>query len=367
MKYNMISSDRLNAVKIMILSVILLSGIVGCRGRLDTSSSPVDLYVNAITLHQMERNEEAIEKLDAAIEKKEDFSLAHSLKGDIYQQMQQYRQSAAAYEEAAKLNSWSFHDFFNLGRVYQAMMKFTAAVSAYARACELEPNNLQAHINTADCLRQLQQYDSALVYGRRAEQIDPNMPQLQEILGNIYDKNQHYKQAISAYKRALELDSGNTELMTSLAVSYLKLDRAEDSKELLTSAVTLDPDNGRAFRHLGYCYLKLYESLAADYRLACQQGSADSEHLESLKRDRKQLMEMALENYKRAVDIDEADWDAQRGLGVAHVIAGKTDDGTVGQINRDKAIFHWRRSLQINPDQPRAEALRDLIAKYRRN
>lgn len=353
-------------IKITILSIVSLFCIGGCGGGLGKSGSPIELYVDAITMQETNKPAEAIEKLDKAIEKQEDFSLAYSLKGDIYQQMGKYGQSAQAYEKATELNAWSFHDFFNLGKVYQMMQKFAEAVRAYARACELEPEHLRAHINTAKCYEELGQYDQALVYGKRAEQINPDVPELHELLGDIYEKKSENEQAVAAYKRALELDSDNAEIMTSLGVSYLRTEKTEPAKELLESAVKIDSSNNRAFRYLGYCYLKFYEDAAANYREALQQGSEDAAYLESLKRESKQMMAMALENYRIAVNIDPDDWDAHRGLGVAYIIEGKTDDGTVEQINKEKAIDHWRTSLQINPDQPRADRLRDLIAKYRK-
>ncbi len=349
----------------MLGACVLLCLVVGCHGRLGKGNSPVDLYVDAVMLHEAGYPNEAIEKLDAAIKKEEDFSQAHSLKGDIYQQMQQYEESVEAYQKATELNAWSFHDFFNLGRVYQVMKKFAQAVRAYVRACELQPEHLQAHINTAKCYNQLQQYDNALLYAQRAEQIEPNVTELQQILGDAYEGKEDYEQAISSYKRALELDADNPQVMTALAVAYLRTNRNEPARQLLTSAVELDPQNGRAYRHLAFCYLRLYEENASRYRQLVQQGTTDKTLLEGMFGRGDEMVAKAIDNYTRAIEMDPDDWDAHRGLGVAYIIDGKQPDGTVDEFLRDMAIEHWRRSLQINPDQPRADRLRNLIAKYR--
>jgi len=357
----------MTVIKITTLSVILIFLFSGCGGGFGRGGDPIDFYVNAITMQEMGKPEEAIENLDMAIEKQEDFSLAYSLKGDIYQQMDEFGKSAEAYQKATELNSWSFHDFFNLGKVYQIMEKIAEAVKAYVRACDLEPDHLQAHINTAKCYSELGQYEQALIYGKQAQQINPDMPELHEILGDIYQKKDDQEKAISAYKRALELNSNNPQIMTSLGISYLKSDRTEPARELLESAAKIDPKNSKVLRSLGYCYLKFYEEAGAKYRQALQQGSEDKAYLDKLKRQSKQMLAMALENYRMAVNADPDDWDAHRGLGVAYIIEGKTDDGSVEEINKQKSITHWRTSLQINPDQPRADRLRDLIAKYRKN
>jgi tetratricopeptide (TPR) repeat protein len=358
--------NKMTVISIVMLSVISMFLFCGCGG-LGKSGDPIEFYVNAITMREMGRHEQAIQDLDKAIDKQEDFSLAYSLKGDIYQEMGRFNESAQAYKTASQLNPWSFHDLFNLGKVYHVMKQFAQAVKAYTRACDLEPEHFQVHMNTAKCYMELKQYEQALVYGRQAGQINPDVPELHEIIGDIYQKKDDQEKAISAYKRALELDSDNPQIKTSLGISYLKADRTEPAKELLDAAVKLDPQNSRALRYLGYCYLKFYEQASAQYRQALQQEEKDQVRIDQLQLESRHLMGLALENYRMAVNANPDDWDAHRGLGVAYIIEGKTDDGSVEEINKQKAITHWRVSLQVNPDQPRADKLRDLIAKYRRD
>lgn len=354
------------ALRLPVLALcVLLCFTVGCHSRLGKGGSPVDLYVDAVTLDEAGYPNEAIDKLDTAIKKEQDFSQAYSLKGDIYQRTQQYEKSAEAYQKATELNAWSFHDFFNLGTVYQLMQKFIEAVRAYARACELQPDHLQAHISTAKCYNELQQYDQALLYAQHAEQIDPNVSELQKILGDAYEGKEDYEQAINSYKRSLELDANDPHVMTALAVAYLRTNRDQPAKQLLTSVLELDPENGLAYRYLGYCYLRLYEKAASEYRELVEQGTKDQSLLEGMTRRSGDMVAKAIDCYSRAVEMDQNDWDAHRGLGVAYIIDAKNPDGTVDELLKNKAIEHWRRSLQINPDQPRADRLRNLIAKYR--
>lgn len=346
-------------------SPAILLFICGCHGRTGRGNSVVDLYIDAVMLSEMQENEQAVAKLDKAVEKNENFSLAYSLRADVYQQMGQYEKSAESYQKAAQLNAWSFHDFFSLGKVRQVMKQFARAVQAYVRACELQPDHLQAHINTAKCFNEIQQYDNALLYGRRAEQLNPDVVELQEALGDIYESKKDHAQAISSYKRALELENNNPRVMTSLAVAYLRAEQTDPAKELLESAIELDSQNGKAYRHLAYCYLRLYEAKAQAHQEAAGADGAEQSYLDSLYRSGAEMVALAIDNYTRAIDIDAQDWDAHRGLGVAYIIKGKTSEGRVDQALKDKAIMHWRTSLQTNPDQPRGDRLRKLIAKYR--
>lgn len=340
-------------------------GLSGCLGESGSGKSIIDLYVEAVILKELDQNDEAISKLDEAVRRDETFSLAYSLQGDLYQQKGEYEKSAEFYEKAALLNPWSFYDFFNLGRVYEAMKRFTDAVKAYVRACEIDPNHLQAHINTARCFKEIEDYEQALIYGRRAEQLNPDVVEIQEILGSIYESKGDHAQAIRSFKRALELDSGNPRMMTSLAVAYLRAEQPQFARELLENVVKIDPENANAYRHLGYCYLRLYEQSAQLHSDAVAAGNTDQAYLDSLTNTAKNMIEASINNYLKAISIDQSDWDAHRGLGVAYMISGKTADDDIEPKLKEKALFHWRTSLQLNPDQPRAERLRRLIAQYR--
>jgi len=318
----------------MFLIVVAIVITVLCLGGCALPGNEVDLYVDAAVLNEQGENQKAVEKLNTAVQVNKRFSPAYSLLGVIYQQMNDYQKSVASYEEATKLNPWSFQDFFGLGRVYQVMKQFAKAVKAYARACELKPDHLEAHIGAAKCYYEIEDYNNALLYGQRAEQINPDAGELRKLLGDIYQSQKDYSQAINSYKRALEVDSNNPEIMTSLAVAYLRnnVNYNEPARELLTSAIQIQPDNGPAHQYLGYCYLLLKD------------------------------VDKSIASYERAVEINGEDWEAHRGLGVAYAMKATADGGD--PTLKTKAVEHWRRALEIKPDQPRREKLLKLIETY---
>ena len=331
---------------------------VGCAA--EQQQQVVDLYVDAVMLAELDENEKAVEKLNSAVQLNERFSLAYSLLGEIYQEISDYERSAASFEAAARLNRWSFKDYFNLGRVYQIMRKFVQAVKAYSRACELKPNHLDAHINAAKCYYEIKDYNSALIYNERAEEIDPDVGEVQEVFGNIYESQKDYDLAIASYKRALEIDSNNPGVMTSLAVAYLKTNRNEPAKELLTSVIQIQPDNNTAYQYLGYCYLLLREQAIESHKRSLEIGSETSGIETSLAG----YLDKSIESYNRAIEINDRDWEAHRGLGVAYIKKGKNEDGTMDETLKAKAVEQWRLSLDIRPEQPSREVLLKLIRTY---
>lgn len=339
------------------MGIVLSAILAGCSSQ----QKVVDLYVDAVMLKELDQNQMAIAKLDAAVKLNKKFSLAYSLKADIYQQMKDYEQSAAAYEKAVELNPWSFNDFFNLGTVYKAMKKSAEAAKVYSKACKLKPNHIEANIAAAESYYELKDYDNALIYGRRAEQLDPNVPQIRKMLGDIYAAQKDFEQAIRSYQQALEINSRDTSIMTSLAVCYLKTSRDEPAEKLLNSVVRIAPDNGTAYQYLGYCCLRLYEKAAEAYKKQKQSGGAGAASAETIASDVNAFLDRAVANYDNAVEINHKDWEAYRGLGVAYMLKAIRDGN---ETMKGKAIAQWRQSLDIEPSQPRCEKLRALIEKY---
>jgi len=313
-------------IQIFLISITPLI-ITGCT----PTQEAVELYVEAVRLAEADEKVKAIEKLETSLELYEHFSLAHSMLGEIYYDMKDYRRSVRYYKKATDLNPWSFRDYFNLGGVYYVMKEHRKAANAYVNACEIKPEHFQAHINAAKSYYEIKNFNSAMQYAERAESIYPGASEVQKILGDIFEFQKDHEQAIRAYKRSLEIDSDNPDTMLALAVAYLRDNRTNSAKELLISVTQIQPENNAAFQYLGYCYLQLKE------------------------------IDKSIQNYSRAIAIDKRDWQAYRGLGVAYMLIAINDEDDVMEA---KALHQWRRSLEIKPDQPRRERLYRLIEKY---
>lgn len=289
------------------------------------------MYVDAMMLNDLNEREEAIRKLNQALELDPQFSLAYSLKGDILQGMEQYENSANAYEQATIYDPWSFKDFFNLGKVAQIIKQFARAAKAYVSACTLDPRHYPAHLGAAQCFYELKEYDNSLTYAQKAKDLDPNQADPELLLGDLFEAQKDHLQAINSYRRALELEGNKPEVMIALARAYLRSGRYTSAKELLTDVIALDPQNSIAYQYMGFAQLKLKE------------------------------MDLAVESYRKAVEVNENDWMAHKGLGVAYMLIAMKDQN--GAKMQALAIEQWTISLQIKPDQPKLQELLDRYSK----
>jgi len=303
-------------------------------------SEAVRLYVDAIMLNDIQKWDQAIRTLNDAIKYAPDFSLAHSFKGDIYQVSQRYEQSADAYEQAAQIDPWSFKDFFNLGKVSQIIEQFKRAANAYENACQLEPDHYDAHFGAAKCYYELQDFDAAFDYSQRAKEIAPDLSDPDVLLGDIYEERGDHTAAIDSYRRALEIEGNSPRTMVSLAVAYTKTRRFAAAEELLVSAIALDPSENIAFQYLGFVQLQLH----------------------------KDDLGLAIDSYTKAIELNEKDHVAYKGLGVVYMLKSlneeKQGNTEAGEAYKAEALANWDISLQINPDQPE---LRNLMSRYNKH
>ena len=78
------------------VSTLLFSGCAN-------NQKAVNLYVDAVMLNDMAETNQAVAKLNEATTVNPKFSIAYSLLGQIYQQMNEYQKSAEAYEKATAI------------------------------------------------------------------------------------------------------------------------------------------------------------------------------------------------------------------------------------------------------------------------
>ncbi len=289
----------------------------------------VSLYVDAMMLNDLNEREKAIEKLNMAVSLDPEFALAFSMKGDLLQEMEEFEDSADAYEKASQLDPWSFKDFYNLGKVCQIIKQFARAVAAYVAACNLDEEHYPAHIGAAQCFYELKEFDKSMTYAEKAKELSPGSADPEKLIGDLFEEKQDHGQAINAYRRALELEGNQPSIMVSLARAYLRSGRYSAANELLADAIRMEPDNGMAHQYLGFTLLKLKDTQAA------------------------------ITSYEQAVKIDDNDWMAHKGLGVAYMLMSMKNSND--QMLQARAIEQWNISLQIKDDQPK---LRKLLEHY---
>jgi len=291
----------------------------------------VNLYLDAVALRELGQDRLAIDKLNKVIKADPKFVLAYSELGKTCRKLGDYEKALAAFKQAVKLDAWSFEHQFNLARTCEDLKKFPQAADAYGRAVELDPNSLDALAGAANCSVQAGQYAKAQAFCEQAG--ESRSKELLPVLAKAYEGQKDYVRAIGVYERMWTPQSPDPNVLVSLGVACVKAERYQQGREALVLATQMRPQDGATFRHLGYCLIKLGE------------------------------LDQAMQAYQKAIDLDGKDWEAYRGLGVACMLKA---DQTSDDRWRAQGVRHWRRSLEINPDQPKRQALEKLIRENAR-
>ncbi len=287
-----------------------------------------NLYLDAVALRELGQDRLAVDKLNDAVKADPDFVPAYAELGQACRKLGEHEKALAAFRQATRLDPWSFEYQLDLAGTYEKLGKHPQAADAYGRAVELDPNSLAALTGAAGSCLKAEQYARAQAY---CEQDPEHSQELLPVLACAYEGQKDYARAIEVYQRLLARNEQDPNVLFSLGVACVKAERYDRAREVLASVTLVRPQDGAAFRHLGYSLIKL--------------GDTDQ----------------AMQAYRKAIDLGANDWEAYRGLGVACMVkANQTEDGRW----QEQAIRHWRRSLAINPDQPKRQTLERLIREH---
>ncbi|MEN6337448.1 MAG: tetratricopeptide repeat protein [Phycisphaerales bacterium] len=308
----------------------VLMGLCLCQG-CAPRQPVVNLYLDAVALRELGQDRLAVDKLNEVIEADPKFVQAYPELGKSYRKLGDQEKALAAFKQAVKLDAWSFEYQLDLARTYEDLKRHPQAAEAYGRAVELDPNSFDALTGAANCSVKAGQYAKALAY---CEQAGENRSrELLPVLAQAYEGQKDYVRAVGVYERMWTPESPDPNVLVSLGVACVKAEKYERGREALLSATQMRPKDGAAFRHLGYCFIKLGD------------------------------LDQAMQAYQQSIDLDGTDWEAYRGLGVACTLKA---DQTGDDRWREQGVRHWRRSLVINPAQPKREALEKLIRENAR-
>lgn len=160
---------RVSMKKNMTIQICLIGLLLAVLSGCAQQNKTISLYVDAQGLSNRGENEQAIEKLNRATEIDDQFALAYSLLGDIYQKTDNYDMSVWAYRKAIELNPWSAKDYLGLGGLYQNNQEFKRAIAVYSKAADADPQNFDVHYRTAVCYYEMKDYQSAEQAALQAE------------------------------------------------------------------------------------------------------------------------------------------------------------------------------------------------------
>ena len=270
---------------------------------------------------------EAMPHLEAALQIKPDYAEAYNNLGLVYKEQGSYDQATQSFAKAIKYKKRYFEAINNIATMYERKGDYDTAVKIFTNVLKRKPNYAEAHSNLGIVYQKEGQLEQAKEHFRKALQIEPDHVEAHNNLGVWYKNKGLYDEAIEEFKHVLILKPDFAEVRCNMGAVYNNkgwYDRAIDE---LKEALRLKPHIAEAMNNLGNAY----------------KG--------------KGLYDKAIEAYKETLNINPRMAIPHLNLAFTYLHQKKDDK---------KALYHFEKALEINPNFPQANSIIKEIEELKR-
>lgn len=278
-----------------------------------------------------------------------------------------YDEAINCYTELVNQNPTNFTAYNSLGSCYHMKKDFIKAVENFEKALSINPNYAPAHKSLGNAYFDNFKDDEAIECYKKGLALEPNDSTTNYYLGFIYNKKQIYVKAIEYFEKAVVIER-KAETYNELGNSYYKLHDYIKALDYFTKARDINPVDD------------LYQKNITATQQAIDQFSTNQAKLRSLQYNEKgnsyhrnNEFDLAIDNYKLAIDEDPLDATLYRNLGGSYV--AKKNDASAQEIylkglnlnnndaqmhndlgccysrlnQFDKAAFSFEKALELEP------------------
>lgn len=314
-----------SAPYILLCLALAISGCANHNNKSDAvETNATKLYVRGALDYQQHNYDRSMQSLDAALRSDPNLIMARFLMGTIYREKGEYDAAAQQYERVVQLDPYSYTNHYYLGLMNHLLNRLQEAAASYLTAIKLNPNDVKSNMYLALVYTALGKPEVGLPYARKAAELDPKSAEAAANLGVVFDSNGDYASAEAAYRRALEADPNRAETLVNLGGVLMSQKRYKDAVTAYEQALKLQDSSLVRVR---YGYALLYS------------GQIDA----------------ATSQFNQALEQNQRNFQALNGLGDAAAAQYKASS-LLDEKKRSDAIGFWKKSLDINPEQPRVAA-----------
>ncbi len=315
----------------MVAAAALL--IAGCTlSRTQSAEQRAQGHMGSAEQYQeMNLLDSALAEFGLALEVNPNIADAHMGMGSIYQQRGDYELASRAYERATIVEPNKFEAHYSLGLMKQLLGRLREALQAYKTAWRLNPDDFQVNRELGSVYLQLGRPGEALTFVQIATKLDPDSQAAWCNLAATYNLLGRYEEAVDTYRQAAELGDLADPVLLGLADAHIHLNNLQQAMNVLDALIRRSP-SVTAYERLGYVKFKM-----------------------------RQFKE-ALFQYRQALALDPNDTATLNGLGACQMTL-YIQDGRNDTDLRDEALNAWRKSIKLQPQQPK---ITDLLSRFSR-
>ena len=310
--------------------LLLAPGCAGPGGGFGRSTSQADRYLqDAQELLDEGLSDAALATFALALEENPNLTVAYIETAKIHKDRGDYLEAEKNFDEAVRTDPNNFDGVYGRALMQHLTGRIGKAIRGYLLALGIDPNSFEANRDLSAAYLQAGSARQALPYALAATNLDPDAQAAWSNLAVTYSMLGRWDEAIRAYRLAAELGDLEDPVLLGLAEAHIRqgyYGRAINTLDRLLRRTRSATGQER----MGYALFKL------------------------------RRFEKALQAYDRSLMINADELSALNGKGASHMtlfIEGRYEN----PYHKVKAVEAWRKSLKINPDQPR---IVDLLSRY---
>jgi len=204
-----------------------------------------------VTLQELGRLDEAEASYTQAIALKPDFAEAHSNLGRMLRELGRLDEAEASYTQAIALKPDFAEAHSNLGRMLRELGRLDEAEASYTQAIALKPDFAKAHSNLGVTLQELGRLDEAEASYTQAIALKPDFAEAHSNLGRMLRELGRLDEAEARCAQAIALKPDFAKAHSNLGNTLQELGRLDEAEASYTQAIALKPDFAEAHSNLG--------------------------------------------------------------------------------------------------------------------
>jgi tetratricopeptide (TPR) repeat protein len=260
-----------------------------------------------------------------------------------------YTEAIERYDRILRINKTYVNAYLEKGQIFYNKNNYDKAIKNYNDAIENKVKNDQIYYHFGEALKAKGEYEKAIKNYRKSLEISSNLSSAYEGLGDVYESLKDFDNAANNFKIALDLDKNKPDVFRKLSVAFLKKGKLEKAIDEYKRALKVNHE-----------YAYIYEGIAEElrlrgdtgliekiYDLASTSGSKAASFYSNLGYDYHQLRkyDKAIENYKKAIDIDPMNAYNYNNMGVVFFEIGNYND----------AKYAFDKAIALKPDYADAQ------------
>jgi tetratricopeptide (TPR) repeat protein len=232
------------------------------------------------------------------------------------------------------------HNYEELATLYGRSEYISRAIDEYKLAIAADPSSEYLNAGLAELYARTNRIKDAVTEAQEILKRDPNNIDAHQLLGRIYlrslgdmqsgtQSNEMLKLAIDQYEVITKLDPKNPETYLLLGRLYILHKDLLKAENAFKTALNLQPGSEEAITNLAYLYNEEGATQKAVDLLKTNADKAQSAKVYAMlgyTYEQQKEYQQAIDAYRKAVEADSENLDAQRGLAQNLLNSGKMDE-----------------------------------------